>query len=113
MVIGFAFGVIVAALVADLITPLVGAIGGQPDFSNLTFMVNGNEIKYGNFLNALISFLMIAGVVFFLMVYPLNKLQERSMRSKKPEDPTEKKCPYCLGEIPKAAKKCKFCTSAV
>ena len=113
VVIGSAFGAIVTALVTDLITPLVGAIGGQPDFSNLTFTVNGNEFKYGNFLNAAISFLMIGGVIFFLIVYPLNKLQERAARSKKPQDPTEKKCPFCLSEIPKAAKKCKFCTSTV
>jgi large conductance mechanosensitive channel len=99
--------------VKDLITPLIGAIGGQPDFSGLTFTINNSKFLYGDFINAVISFLIIAVVIFFFVVQPLNKLQERAARKKTPEDPTEKKCPECLSDIPKAAKKCKFCTSKV
>lgn len=113
VVIGAAFGAIVTALVADLVTPLIGAIGGQPDFSGLAFTVNNSKFMYGHFINAVISFLLIAAVIFFLVVQPLNKLQERAARNKKPEDPTEKKCPHCLSLIPKDAKKCKFCASTL
>jgi large conductance mechanosensitive channel len=113
VVIGIAFGAVVTGLVKDLITPLIGAIGGQPDFSGLTFTINNSKFLYGDFINAVISFLIIAAVIFFFVVQPLNKLQERASKNKTPEDPTEKKCPECLSEIPKAAKKCKFCTSKV
>lgn len=113
VVIGAAFGAIVTALVKDLITPLIAAIGGQPDFSGLFFTVNNSRFLYGDFINAIISFLIIAAVVFFLIIQPINKLLERTNRNKTPEDPTEKKCPECLSEIPKAAKRCAFCTSKV
>lgn len=111
VVIGAAFGAIVTALVKDLITPLLAAIGGQPDFSNLYFTVNGSKFMYGDFLNAVISFLILAVVVFFCIVKPINTLMEYSNRRKTPEDPSEKKCPYCLSEVPKAATRCAFCTS--
>jgi len=113
VVIGVAFGAVVTALVKDLVTPLIGAFGGKPDFSSLSFTLNGSKFLYGDFINALISFLVIAAVIFFFVIKPLNKLQERAARNKTPEDPTEKKCPECLSEIPKAAKKCKYCTSKV
>lgn len=113
VVIGVAFGAVVTALVNDLVTPLIGAFGGQPDFSSLSFTINDSKFMYGDFINALVSFLMIAAVIFFFVIKPLNKLQERASKNKTPEDPTEKKCPYCLGEIPKAAKKCMYCTSKV
>lgn len=113
VVIGVAFGAVVTALVADLVTPLIGAFGGQPDFSSLSFTINDSKFLYGHFINALISFLSISAVIFFFVVKPLNKLQERSARKKTPEDPTEKKCPECLGEIPKAAKRCMYCTSRI
>jgi len=113
VVIGASFGAVVAAFVADLMTPLIGSIGGQPDFSSLSFTINNSKFMYGHFLNSLISFLIIASVVFFFVIQPLSKLQERAARIKKPEDPTEKKCPYCLSEIPKDAKKCKYCASSV
>jgi large conductance mechanosensitive channel len=77
VVIGAAFGAIITALVADLITPLIAAIGGQPDFSNLTFKINGSKFLYGDFINKLISFLIIAAAIYFLVVLPLNKLAER------------------------------------
>ncbi len=113
VVIGVAFGAVVSGLVKDIITPLIGAIGGQPDFSGLTFTINNSKFLYGDFINAVISFLIISAVVFFFVVQPLNKLQERAAKNKTPDDPTEKKCPECLSEIPKAAKRCKFCTSKV
>jgi large conductance mechanosensitive channel len=113
VVIGAAFGAIVTALVKDLITPLIAAIGGQPDFSGLHFTINNSKFLYGDFINAVISFLIISAVVFFLIIQPLNKLMTRVNRSKTSEDSTEKKCPECLSDIPKAAKRCAFCTSKV
>lgn len=113
VVIGVAFGAVITGFVKDLITPLVGAIGGKPDFSALTFTINNSKFLYGDFINLLISFLIIAAVIFFFVVKPLNKLQERVAKNRTPEDPTEKKCPECLSEIPKAAKKCMYCTSKV
>jgi large conductance mechanosensitive channel len=111
VVIGAAFGVIVTSLVKDLVTPLIGAIGGKPDFSNLYFTLNHSKFMYGDFLNAVISFLLVSSVVFFLVVQPLNKLVTLSNRSEKADEPTEKKCPECLSQIPKAATRCAFCTS--
>lgn len=113
VVVGVAFGGVVSSLVKDLITPLISAIGGQPDFSGLTFTINNSKFSYGEFINAVLSFLIIASVIFFLVVKPLNKLQERAARNKTPDDPTEKKCPECLSKIPKAAKRCMYCTSKV
>jgi len=112
VVIGVAFGAVVTALVQDLITPLIAAIGGQPDFSALTFTVNGSEFKYGHFLNAVISFIILAAVVFFFVVKPLNALISRSRRQA-PVDPTTRKCPECLSEIPIQAKRCAHCTSVI
>lgn len=113
VVIGAAFGAVVTALVSDFVTPLIAAIGGQPDFSNLTFTVNNSKFMYGHFLNAIISFLLIAAVVFFFIVQPINHMLKRAARNKTPEDPTEKKCPECLSEIPVKATRCAFCTSKV
>lgn len=113
VVIGVAFGAVVTALVKDIVTPLIGAIGGQPDFSNLYITINSSKILYGDFINAIVSFLLIATVIFFMVVQPLNKLQARAAKNKAPQDPTEIKCPECLSEIPKAAKRCKFCGSKV
>lgn len=111
VVIGTAFGAIVTALVKDLVTPLIAAIGGQPDFSNLSFTINNSKFMYGDFLNAVLSFVMIAAVVFFLIVQPLNKLVSRMNRGKEAAEPNSQKCPECLSEIPKAARRCAFCTS--
>ena len=113
VVIGAAFGSIVTALVKDLVTPIIGAIGGKPDFSGLAFTINGSRFLYGDFINAVVSFLLIATVIFFFVVQPLNKLQALATRSKTAEDPTDRKCPECLSTIPKAASRCKFCTAKV
>ena len=111
VVIGAAFSGIVNALVKDLVTPLIAAIGGKPDFSNLYFTLNHSQFMYGDFLNAIISFLLIAGVIFFFVVQPLNKLVVISSRKKTADEPTDKKCPECLSQIPKAATRCAFCTA--
>lgn len=113
VVIGAAFTGIVQALVKDLVTPLIAAIGGKPDFSNLYFTINNSRFMYGDLLNAVISFALIAGVVFFLIVQPINKLVAYSNKNKTTEEPTEKKCEHCLSTIPKAAKVCAFCTKSV
>lgn len=111
VVIGAAFGAIVTALVKDLITPLIAAIGGQPDFSSLTFTINDSKFLYGDFFNSLISFLIIATVIFFVVIQPINKLTAMANRKKTAEDPSEKKCPECLSTIPVKATRCAFCTA--
>jgi large conductance mechanosensitive channel len=113
VVIGAAFSAIVTALVKDLVTPFIAAIGGKPDFSNLYFTINNSKFMYGDFLNAVVSFLLIASVVFFFIVQPINQLVARANKNKESEEPTEKKCEFCLSKIPKDAKKCAFCTSNV
>src|SRR5690242_8837207 len=110
IVIGLAFAAVVTALVADLITPLIAAIGGQSDFSGLKFRINGSQFLYGAFLNALIAFLVIAAVIFFLVVKPVNALMAR-YKTEPPVDETVKKCPHCLSDIPVAASRCAFCTA--
>ena len=112
IVIGVAFAAVVTALVTDLITPLIAAIGGQPNFAGLKFRVNGSEFLYGAFVNALIAFLVIAAVVFFLVVKPVNHLMNR--RRTEPEvESTTRECPQCLSRIPVGARRCAFCTSEV
>ena len=113
VVIGAAFGAVVTSFVTNILTPLIAAIVGKPDFSAFTFTANGAVISYGVFLNALISFLLVAAAVYFFMVAPMNAWKERAARSAVPADPTTKKCPECLSEIPIAAKRCAFCTSSV
>jgi large conductance mechanosensitive channel len=112
IVIGVAFAAVVTALVSDLITPLIAAIGGQPDFSNLKFTVNHSQFLYGSFVNALIAFVVIAAVVFFLVVKPVNALMSRYKTEAPPDAPT-KECPHCLSQIPEAAHRCAFCTQEV
>jgi large conductance mechanosensitive channel len=112
IVIGAAFAALVQAAVADLLTPLIAAIFGQPDFSRLSFTVNKSRFLYGHFLNALISFLIIALVVFFFVVKPVNALMSLSQRRESP-DPSTRKCPECRSEIPIDARRCAFCTSEV
>lgn len=113
VVIGAAFGAVVTAMVKDLITPLIAAIFGKQDFSNLTFTLNESVFRYGDFINALIAFIMIAAVVFFVIIKPINALIARQRKQPTPIDPTTRKCPECLSEIPIAAKRCAHCTSVV
>ena len=112
VVIGVAFAALVSALVADLITPIIAAIGGSHDFSNLTFTIHHSTFKYGDFLNALISFVVIAAAIFFLVVKPVNALMARR-KTEPPVDATTRPCPECLSEIPIAARRCAFCTAEV
>jgi large conductance mechanosensitive channel len=112
VVIGAAFGAIIKALVDDFLTPLIAAIGGKRDFSALTFTVNHSTFRYGDFINAVIAFVIIAAAVFFLVIVPLNKLIARSRKEPSP-DPTTRKCPECLTEIPIEAKRCAACTIEV
>jgi len=110
VVIGAAFGAVVTQFVASFITPLIAAIGGQPDFSGLAFTINGSRFAYGLFLNALISFLIIAAVVFFFVVRPVNALMAR-LRPEQPVDRPNRECPECLSSIPAPARRCSFCTA--
>ncbi|HZT73600.1 MAG TPA: large conductance mechanosensitive channel protein MscL [Terriglobales bacterium] len=112
VVIGAAFGTVVSALVKDLLTPLIAAIGGRPDFSAYSFTVNHSVFAYGDFVNAVIAFVLIAAAVYYFFVVPVNRLISLSRRQP-PADPTTKKCPECLSEIPIDARRCAFCTSAL
>jgi large conductance mechanosensitive channel len=112
IVIGVAFTAVVTALVGDLITPLIAAIGGKPNFSALAFTVNGSHFLYGAFINALLTFLVIAAVVFFLVIKPVNALMAHRRTEPDVESPTQK-CPECLSEIPVGARRCAFCTAEV
>jgi large conductance mechanosensitive channel len=110
VVIGVAFTTVVTAFVKDLVTPLIAALGGKPDFASLYFIVNSSKFLYGDFINFVIAFLIIAAVVYFLVVVPYTAMVARS-RKEPPPDPTTKKCTECLSEIPKDARRCAFCTS--
>jgi large conductance mechanosensitive channel len=110
IVIGSAFTLVVTALVTDLITPLIAAIGGKPDFSDLYFTVNKSKFMYGSFVNALLSFVIVAAAVYFIIVMPASKFL--ALMTKKKEA-TERTCPECLSEIPIAAHRCMYCTSVV
>jgi large conductance mechanosensitive channel len=112
VVIGVAFGVVITAFVKDLVTPLIAAIGGQPDFSSLTFTINNSKFLYGDFLNALIAFLVIAAVIYFFVIIPYTAWMARS-KKEPPADPTTKRCPECLSEIPIDARRCAFCGEIV
>ena len=112
VVIGTAFGMVVTALVKDLLTPIVAAIFGKPNFSNLQFGINHSEFFFGDFINAVITFLSIAAAVFFVVVKPVNALQERRKKAPEP-DSDDRPCPECLSQIPKAARRCAYCTAPV
>lgn len=112
VVIGAAFTGVVTALVSDLLTTFIAAVAKVPDFSGLSFTLNGSKFMYGHLLNALISFILVAAAVFFFIVKPVNLLVSRA-RKEPPSDPTTKKCPECLSEIPISARRCSFCTQIV
>ena len=110
VVIGVAFNAVIQALIADIITPLIAAIGGKPNFSSLSFTLNKSHFLYGSFFNALISFAIIAAVVYYLIVSPAAKITDLTTRQK---EATERDCPECLSSIPIKAKRCMYCTSEV
>ncbi len=113
VVVGAAFGAVVSAFVKDLLTPLIAAVAGKPDFSAFYFDLNGSRFLYGDFINVAISFLLISAAVYFFVVLPINTLIQRYRKAPAPADPTTKKCPECLSEIPIAARRCAFCASAL
>jgi large conductance mechanosensitive channel len=112
VVIGAAFTAVVNALVRDIITPLVAALFGKPDFGDLAFTVNSSRFAYGDLINALISFVLIAAVVFFFVVQPVNYLMAR-LRTEPDVDSETRACPECLSHIPREATRCAFCTTEV
>ncbi|MBO0803281.1 MAG: large conductance mechanosensitive channel protein MscL [Nocardiopsaceae bacterium] len=110
VVIGTAFTAMVTAFVSDIVTPLIAAVGGNPNFGSLKFTINHSQFRYGLLVNAVLSFLIIAAVVYFLVVAPITKLTERLNRNK---EATERDCPECLSTIPVAATRCMYCTAQV
>ena len=110
VVIGAAFGTVVSATVKDLLTPLIAAVVGKPDFSNISFSLHGSKFAVGDFANAVVSFVLIGAAVYYLVVIPVNALVAR-YRHEPPPDPTTKKCPECLSDIPKEARRCAHCTT--
>jgi large conductance mechanosensitive channel len=112
VVVGAAFGTVVSAFVKDMMTPLLAAVVRKPDFSAFSFTINNSKFLYGDFLNAVVSFVIIATAVYYLVVLPINALVSRAHREP-PADPTTKKCPECLSEIPISARRCAHCCSAL
>jgi large conductance mechanosensitive channel len=113
VVIGAAFTGIVNALVTDVLTPFIGVIAKIPDLSGLTFTIRESTFAYGHLINAIISFLLVAAAIYFFVVVPINKFFQKEKAADKPADPTTKKCPECLSEIPIKARKCAHCTSVI
>jgi large conductance mechanosensitive channel len=113
VVVGVAFSGVVQSLVKDLITPLIAAIGAKPNFGDLAFTLNRSRFLYGDFINALLSFVIIAAVVFFLVVMPMNRLTRLTDRDKAPTPPATRECPECLSKIPVKARRCAYCTAPV
>ena len=113
VVIGAAFGAVVTAFVKDLLTPLIAALVGKPDFSGYVFEVNGSKFLYGDFINAVVSFLLIAAAIYYFVVLPVNALVARLHNNKPTAAPDKKQCPECRSDIPVAARKCAYCTSVV
>jgi large conductance mechanosensitive channel len=110
VVVGAAFGGVVTALTKDLLTPLIAAAVGKPDFSAIQLTVNGSKFLVGDFINAIVSFVLVAAAIYYLVVLPVNALVSRAYKEP-PADPSTKKCPECLSEVPIGAKRCAFCTS--
>ena len=113
VIIGGAFGKVVTALTTDFLTPLIGIFGGTPDFKSVVFTVNGSKFLIGDFVDAVIAFIMVAATIYLFIVAPMNAFAARQKRGEVPPDPTTKKCPECCSEIPIAARRCAFCTSTV
>jgi large conductance mechanosensitive channel len=113
VVIGAAFGGVVTAFTKDLLTPLIAALVGKPDFSAISFTIHGSVFPVGDFINAAVSFFLIAAAVYFFVVTPINALVARMRKAPAPADPTTKKCPECLSEIPIDARRCAHCAQPV
>ena len=113
VVIGAAFGSVATALTKDLLTPLIAAVVGKPDFSAISFTMGKTVFPIGDFINAAVSFLLIAAAVYFFVVTPINALISRTRKAPAPADPTTKKCPECLSEIPIDARRCAHCAQPV
>ena len=113
VIMGGAFGAVVTALVKDLLTPLIAAVAGQPDFSRIALTVNGSPLLIGAFLNEVLAFVLVSIAVYFFIVLPVNKLTARLNRGEATPDPTTKKCPECLSDVAIAARRCAFCTSPI
>ena len=113
VVMGAAFGKVVTGMVEDLINPIIAAVVGKPDFSQIVFTINNSKFKIGDFLNALVAFILISAAIYFIVVVPVNAIVARARRGEAPPDPTTKKCPECLSDVPIAAKRCAFCTSVL
>jgi large conductance mechanosensitive channel len=112
VVIGVAFGAVVAAFVKDLMTPLIAALFGKPDFGNLSFTINNSKFLYGDFINSVVTFVIVAVVIYFLVVLPFTALMAR-LHKEPPPDPAIRKCPECLSDIPIDARRCAFCGELV
>ena len=112
VVIGASFGAVVTSLVSDVLTPFIGALGSAPDFSKYSYTINGSEFMIGHFINALISFVLMAATIFFFVVKPMNVLIARSHKGP-PADPATKKCPECISEVPMEAKRCSHCAQVI
>jgi large conductance mechanosensitive channel len=113
VVIGAAFGAVVTALVKDLLTPLIAALVGKPDFSALTFTVNASKFLYGDFINAVVSFILVGAAIYFFIVVPMKVISARMNKPAAPAPPTTRACPECLMDIPVKARRCGHCTTAV
>lgn len=113
VVIGGAFGAIVTALVKDLLTPLIAAIVGKPDFSGLTFTINNSKFLYGDFINAVVAFVLVGAAIYFFVIVPINTLTARIKKPEAPAAATTRACPECLSEIPIGARRCAHCTAIV
>ncbi len=113
VIIGGAFGAVVAALVKDLLTPLIAALVGKPDFSGLTFTVNNSKFLYGDFINAIVAFVLVGAAIYFFVIVPMKAVTARLAKPATPAPPTTRPCPECLSEIPLAARRCAHCTAIV
>jgi large conductance mechanosensitive channel len=113
VIIGAAFNSVVTALVKDIITPFIGVFGGEPDFSGWHFTINNSKFMVGDFVNQIVSFVIVSAVIYFAIVLPMNKIKAKLEKNKNPAEPVEKTCPECLSSIPAKAKRCKYCTAVL
>ncbi len=113
VVIGGAFGGVVTAFTKDLVTPMIAALVGKPDFSAIEYTINGTKFPVGDFLNAVVAFLLVAAAIYYVIIVPMNAMNARMAKPVAPAAPTTKTCPECVSEVPLAAKRCAHCTSAL